>query len=346
MRNYAGPRAAAGEGEGREPEALSEAAPVRRLVTLRRDGGDLHDAWRLAYVVVADTELASRAVSKAFVEATAGDPAALPSRVELLEGTLRISLTRAAEHPPVQTESDVTVALWRLSPAQRAALWLTTVHQTDNATLGAVIGLTSANAAHVAGRAKEWLDVALDHESGPLCEREVDLEAYAGGSLGEPETKAFTEHLPTCPTCRRRLRAGKELQDLKAVLDAAVPQPPDGLTVDALRQEEELNPDDGIASLAGPARTPALRPLALCCAALLLVAILAIAVMHSGRRTTGSPGATDPRAILPNAARSAGAGGSSATLPPDTVTTIAVTTTTVPTVTFPTLPSGSRKAKP
>ena len=346
MRNYAGPRAAAGGGKGTEPEGLPEPAPPRRSGALRRDGDDLHDAWRLAYVVVADVELASRAVTKAFVEATGGDPAAVPSRVELLEGTLRISLTRAAENPPLKADSDVTAALWRLSPEQRAALWLTTVHQTDDATLGAVIGLTSTNAAHVAGRAKEWLDVALDHESGPLCEREVDLDDYARGALGEEEAKAFAEHLPTCPTCRRRLRADKELQDLKGVLDAAVPQPPPGITVDALRLEEQLNPDDGIASLAEPARTPALRPLALCCAALLIVGLIAIGVMHPGRRSSSPSGSTDPRAILPNSVTSAGGGRSAATLPPDTLTTIAVTTTSVPTVTFPTVPSGSRKGKP
>ena len=346
MRNYALARAtAAGGGQGTEPEKLPEPAPPRRSTAHRRDGGDLHDAWRLAYVVVADVDLASRAVTKAFVEATDGDPSAVPARVELLEGTLRISLTRAAGNPLVQTDSDVTAALWRLSPEQRAALWLTTVHQIDDATLGAVIGLTSTNAAHVAGRAKEWLDVALDHESGPLCEREVGLEDYARGALPEDEATAFTAHLPACPTCRRRLRARKELQDLKGVLDAAVPQPPEGITLDALRLEEQLNPDDGIASLAEPARTPAVRPLALCCAALLIVALVAIGVMHPGRSSSPA-GSTNPRAILPNSVSSAGAGKSAATLPPDTLTTIAVTTTTVPTVTFPTVPSGSRKGKP
>ncbi|MDQ1427641.1 MAG: hypothetical protein QOK39_1117 [Acidimicrobiaceae bacterium] len=309
---------------------------------------DLQDAWRLSYVVVADGELATRAVSKAYVSAAGGDAASTPSRVELFEAALRISLTRAAESPDRETTSEVTAALWRLSGQQRAALWLTTVNQLDNSTLGAILGLTAPDAGEVAGRAKEWLDVALDHDSGPLCEFETELADFAEGKLPADEVTEIEDHLPDCPTCATRLRAREELGDLKSILTKAVPEAPPGLTFDVLELEERGDAGEGTATLAdGPGRTPALRPLAACCAALLILAVVGIALVRPGRsggdpvRTTDSPATLSTQT---NSSPAGGATGLSANFSGGGATTITITTTSVPAVTFPTIPG--RKGKP
>jgi hypothetical protein len=305
---------------------------------------DLHDSWRLAFVVVADRELATKAVTKAFIDVSSGDPISSASRVELLEATLRISLTRAADNPECETASSVTAALWRLSGEQRAALWLSRVIELDNSTLGVVLGVTPQNAGHIASRAGEWLDVALDHESGPLCEREVDLADFTAGNLDGDEAWEIQRHLPTCPTCRTKLRASEELADLNAVLARAVPEPPASLTIEALEQAERTHPTTGTATLAdAPGRIPAMRPLAACCAALILVGVAGISLIRPATHSSNPIGTSDPRAIVPSLSNSAVNGGfigSSANLPVDGPTTITVTTSSIPAVTFPTIPTG------
>jgi hypothetical protein len=308
---------------------------------------DLRDAWQLSYVVVADRELATKAVSKAYVSAAAADATSTPSRVELLEAALRISLTRAAPSPDCETTSAVTAALWRLSGQQRAALWLTTVNQLDNSTLGAVLGLTAPDAGEVAGRAGEWLDVALDHDSGPLCEFETELADFSEGKLPADEVKEMEDHLPDCPTCATRLRAREELTDLKGVLTKAVPEAPAGLTFDVLELEERGEASEGSATLAdGPGRTPAIRPLAACCVALLLLAVAGIALVRPSQSGGDPVRTTDSEATLPRLTNSsaADATGLSANSPAGGPTTITITTTSVPAVTFPTIPA--RKGKP
>lgn len=311
--------------------------------------GDLHDAWRLAFVVVGDGELATKAVTKAFVDASPDDASSLPSRVELLEATLRISLTRAAESPDRETDSAVVAALWVLPAEQRAALWLAKVDQLDNSMLGAVLGLTAPEAGQVARRAGEWLDVALDHVSGPLCEFETELADYADGTLPSDEATELKEHLPGCPTCRAKLRAREELVDLRTVLAGAIPEAPKGLTIEALELAERTDPSDGLATLADAAgRTPAVRPLAACCIALLVVAIAGIALVRPGRHSADPVSTTDPRTFfqpdLSPTPASGGLVGTSAQEPSASATTITITTTSVPAVTFPTVPG--RKGKP
>ena len=304
---------------------------------------DLQDAWRLAYVVVADGDLATKAVSNAFVGSETHER---PSRVELLESTLRISLTRAADGSDTVTDSAVTMALWQLPAQQRAALWLTTVTDLDNSTLGAVLGITPSKAGDIAERAVEWLDVALDHESGPLCEWETELADFTEHKLPPEEEKELEEHLPDCPTCRTKLRARDELSDLKAVLARAVPTAPPWLTIDTLGREERSQESNGDATLSAvKGRTPAVRPLAACCAALVVVAVIGIAIMRSSHNA--KPVSTnDPATLLPSLSGSAvtdGVIGSSSEVPVTTATTIPVTTSSLPTLTFPTIPG--RKSK-
>jgi len=310
---------------------------------------DLHDAWRLAFVVVSDGDLATKAVTKAFVDASPGDATSLPSRVELLEATLRISLTRAAESPDRETDSAVVAALWLLPAGQRAALWLAKVDQLDNSMLGAVLGLGAPEAGQVARRAGEWLDVALDQDSGPLCEFETELADFIDETLPRDEAKELDEHLPGCPTCRTKLRAREELADLPSVLEGAVPAPPKWLTIEALELAERNDPSDGVATLAeAEGRTPAVRPLAACCVALLIVAVVGIAVVRPGRHSADPASTSDPHAVLPNllspSESSGGLVGTSADLPGGSATTITITTTSIPAVTFPTVPG--RKGKP
>jgi hypothetical protein len=302
----------------------------------------LHDAWQLAFVVVADGALATKAVTKAFIDVSPEDDASSsPSRLELLATTLRISLTRAADNPERESESAVTTALWQLPAGQRAALWLARVNELDNGSLGTVLGLTSINAGHVATRAAEWLDVALDHESGPLCPEEGRLADFTAGRLPDAEAAELQSHLPDCPTCRTKVRAFEELADLKAVLIAAIPEPPPGLTIETLEHQERNPNTNGTATLAEPAgRIPAVRPLAICCIALLLVGIIGISLVRPAKSSRDPVLPSDPRAILPGFSPSSSGGGvviPSANLPNGTATTITVTTSTVPAVTFPTV---------
>jgi len=348
MRRTAGPSAAVDNGPPwGHNTGTRQAGPDDRV------GRDLHDAWQLAYVVVADGDLATRAVTTAFLDSRPGDAGSPPSGLELLAATLRLSLTRAAESPErADYESAVTTALWQLPAAQRAALWLAKVNELDSSGLAAVLGLTTANAEHVASRATEWLDVALDHESGPLCPFESNLDDFIHGTLPDLESDELAEHLPDCSTCKTKVRAFEELSDLKAVLIAAVPAAPAWLNAQTLAQQERTAPTGRPSTLVeSTGRVPAVRTLAACCAALLLVGLIGVTLVHGHK--AGDPPPVDPSAIpagsagnpaSPGLGVSSSAGASDPS--PETVTTIMVTTTSIPAVTFPTIPAGgSHKSK-
>jgi hypothetical protein len=311
---------------------------------------DLHDAWQLAFVVVADGDLATKAVTKAFIDATPTDSVSPPSRLELLAATFRIGLTRAAESPDRESDSAVTTALWQLPAEQRGALWLAKVNELDTSALAAVLGLTTPNASEVASRAAEWLDVALDHESGPLCSEELKLADFIAGHLPSDEEAAMRRHLPDCHTCSSKERAFEELADLKTVLVAAVPEPPAWLAIETLEHQERTAPTNGTATLAEAGRrTPAFRPLAACCAVLLIVGLIGVFLIRPTKGSTAPVNRSDQRAIVPQLSDTSANGalvGSSLDLPA-TATTIVVTTTSVPAVTFPTIPAGgAKKGKP
>jgi hypothetical protein len=206
---------------------------------------DIEAAWRLAFVVVADRDLATKAVGRALAELGSGDNAVQPVRTDLFATTLRLSLSRAAESPDMKADSAVTTALWQLPPEQRAALWLARVTELDDATLGTVLGVSALSAGHVADRAAEWLDVALDHESGPLCQHETKLADFIDGRLPLVEAAEIDDHLAGCPTCRTKVRAFEALADLKTVLSRAVPEPPANLASEAVRQQEAGPPARG-----------------------------------------------------------------------------------------------------
>jgi hypothetical protein len=113
------------------------------------------------------------------------------------------------------------------------------------------------------------------------------------------------------------------------------------LTVET-REHQERNPNtNGTATLAEPAgRIPAVRMLALCCAALLVVALIGITLVRPARSGTEPVAPGDPRAILPGFSSTPSGGGvvvPLANLP--TTPTITIVTTTLPAVTFPTIPT-------
>ncbi|HEX3426233.1 MAG TPA: hypothetical protein VHT30_08880 [Acidimicrobiales bacterium] len=308
---------------------------------------ELRSAWRLAYVVVGDVNLATRALAKAYHGPALGVPSSI-RKLDLLADTLRISLTRAAVGPPHPTESAVITALWALPAEQRAALWLSKVECLDQAGLGSVLGLTSANAIHVAARADEWLDVTLDHDSGPLCPLEVHINDFLHHRLQDDESKDMAAHLPECVTCRTKVRAVEEVGDLKGVLDRAVPEPPLWLNVEALdaRALPELEGGGPSTLQEVSNRTPAVRPLVACCVALLILGVVGLRVIGPDKTSTGSPASGNPHGILSGSAGTAIPGGlfGTSTLPPQTATTVVVTTSSIPTLTFPTVPrSAARK---
>ncbi|MDQ1420565.1 MAG: hypothetical protein QOJ52_2527 [Acidimicrobiaceae bacterium] len=311
---------------------------------------DLHDAWQLAFVVVADGDLATKAVTKAFIDATPTDAVSPPSRLELLAAAFRIALTRAADSPDRESDSAVTTALWQLPAQQRGALWLAKVNELDTPALAAVLGLTTPNADQVASRAAEWLDVALDHDTGPLCSEELKLADFIAGHLAADEEASMRAHLPDCQTCQTKERAFEELADLKTVLVAAVPEPPAWLTIETLEHQERTAPTNGTATLVDTnRRTPAFRPLAACCAVLLIVGLIGLFLIRPTKASTDPVGSSDQRAIVPQLSDTSANGalvGSSVDLPAS-ATTIVVTTTSVPAVTFPTIPAGgTKKGKP
>ena len=319
---------------------------------------DLHDAWRLAYLLVADHDRASTAVRRAYAEASASaeDGGEAPPRLGLLAATFRIGLAQSGEAPDLESPSAVTAALWQLAPEQRGALWLSRLNGLDDTALGEVLGITAVNAGHIATRAAEWLDVTLDHDSGPLCPDEPRLAAFLTDQLPADEAAEMREHVPGCPTCRAKAQAFEELADLPLVLTAAVPEPPSDLTQAALGQPDPKAGNGGPARAKPTPRVPAVRVLALCCAALLILGLVGLRLVGTGKhRTTpgAAPAAATSHAILPGSAATAPAtggaptSGGASTAPASSAATshpsAAVTTTSIPAVTFPTLPPGGRK---
>jgi len=183
-----------------------------------RATADLQAAWRLSYIAIGDQALATQATTRAYAQLAAAHPDTSPSYRDLLATTLRTSLRAAAGAPGAAPDevrgSAVTTAMWQLPPNQRAALWLTQVEELDDEDLGFVLGLSPANAEHVAVRAAGWLDVALDHGSGPLCQHEPKLSDFLAGNLPLVEAAEIDDHLPGCPTCLSKVNAFEELADL------------------------------------------------------------------------------------------------------------------------------------
>jgi anti-sigma factor RsiW len=195
------------------------------------------------------------------------------------------------------------------------------------------------------------LDVALDHESGPLCAQELKLPDFIDGHLPSDESEELADHLPDCETCQTKLRAFEELTDLKAVMVSAVPEPPAWLTIETMEHQERTAPTNGTATLAEPGRrTPAVRPLAACCAALLIIGLIGVFLIRPSKATSDPASTNGPQAILPQLSDTSANGGlvgASSNLPAGAATTITVTTTSVPAVTFPTIPApGAKKGKP
>lgn len=305
---------------------------------------ELRAAWRLAFVVVGDAGLATRALSKAYHGPGLAVPT-LDTWLDLLAKTLRISLTRVASGPPAgqAVDSAVIAAMWQLPAEQRAALWLAEVESLDNVALAAVLGLTAANAGHVAGRAAEWLDVALDQDSGPLCPFEADIVDFVLGELPGDELHEFEAHLPDCATCSTKVRAYDELGDLPDVLDGAIPEPPAWLSEAALEAQGVQKLEKRLPGLAEPgSRTPAVRPLVVCCVALIAVALVGVRLIDSEKSKTDPPAATVVRGTPVGSSGSVpGATATTTTVPPTTATTVTVTTTSLPVLTFPTIPPGT-----
>lgn len=317
---------------------------------------DLDDAWRLAYLLVADRDRASTVVRRAYTEASAAGEGEAPPRLGLLTATFRIGLAESAAAPDLDSPSAVTAALWQLAPEQRGALWLSRVNGLDDTALGIVLGVTADNASHIATRAAEWLDVTLDHDSGPLCPDEARLADFLTDQLPAEEAAEMREHVPGCPTCRAKAQAFEELANLPVVLTAAVPEPPSDLTDAALGQPDPKAVKGGSARAKPGPRVPAVRVLALCCTALLILGLVGLRLVGTSKHRT-SPGAppapATSHAILPGPAATAPAsggaptsGGASTAPSPSAATSrtsATVTTTSIPAVTFPTLPPGGRK---
>jgi hypothetical protein len=305
---------------------------------------DLDVAWRLAYVISGDKMVATTAFAE-----VATSTFAAPPRIELLAATLRRTLDRAVENrpegPPVAPGSAVTSALWELPARQRAALWLTeVVHLTDD-DLAKVLGLAPDNVEHVANRAARWLDVALDHKSGPLCQHEPKLGDYIGGNLPLVEAAEIDDHLAGCATCTSKVQAYEELADLPAVLDKAVPRAPAALAAQAADRRENKTQANGLdQSDARPPVPPAVRPLAACCAGLLAIGLVGVVVLRTPKATSNQgPVSNAPSSGVVPAPRP-GLSTNGRVVPPGPAATAPSTTsTTAITVTFPTLPPGGTR---
>ncbi len=237
-------------------------------------------------------------------------------------------------------------ALWELPADQRAALWLTEVLDLNDRDLAKVLGLPDDDVGRVATRAARWLDVALDHKSGPLCQHEPKLADYLKGNLPAVEAAEIDDHLPGCPTCTSKAQAYEELDDLAAVLRRAVPNPPTDLATRAADRNDGTRTSPAHAferTGSTAALPPAVRPLAACCAGLLVIGLVGVGVVRSPKSTGPAAGtakvSSTVQTVLP-AASSDVAGVPSV---PATTSGPATTSTTALTVTFPTLPPGGTR---
>lgn len=308
--------------------------------------GDLEAAWRLAFVVVADRDTATRATTRAFADTATPAADEPPARADLLATTLRLSLNQAAQSPDVSPDSAITTAFWLLPAEQRAALWLTTVTGLEDGELGTILGLTTANAGHVAARATEWLEVALDHASGPLCQHEPKLADFLAGGLPLVEAAEIDDHLAGCPTCKARVSAYEELSDLRPALSRAVPKVPASMTIEALELQERSLPttefdDEAVRS----GRASAVRPLAISCAGLLVIGLLGVNVVHPLKSSRDPAISTDtsttiysPFATSPSTTDLTGTSITTVVTTPTTTVAPTTTTTAPSAVTFPTIP--------
>ncbi len=326
------------------PADTAAARPAASTATAADESTDLESAWRLAYIATGDQAMATDATTRAFAQVAAQNASHGASRPELLHVTLAHSIRAAAERPNAAPDevkgSAVTTAMWQLPPNQRAALWLTQVEELDDEDLGHVLGLSPANAEHVAQRATGWLDVALDHGSGPLCEYESQLPDFLHGKLPMVEAAEIDNHLSGCPTCLSKVNAYEELTDLPVLLRRAAPKPPANLTIAARgRQPAENPPVYAGAGAGGSGSPPAVRPLAVCCAALLALGVLGASILQPARSSKDPVTTIDsPSSVTPTSTAGGAGGGPTNTAGPTSSVQITTTTTVQPAVTFPTLP--------
>jgi hypothetical protein len=287
-------------------------------------------AWQLAYVLTKSADTATDAAVRAFTQVASTPPPDGRFRIPLLFAT-RQAAGDGGEAGVTDLDLDlptVTAGFWHLPGEERAALWLTQ-EGLGTEDLSLVLGVSADTATYLVDRAVDWLEVSVDQTSGPLCAREPKLPAYLRGELNRAETASMDRHIARCPTCRPRLEALRELDNLGPAVEMAVPAPPPGLAAQAIDywKSQEV-PEKVEEPPTGILRSPVVRALAACCGGLLLLGVLGMGVVRpvasaspsSPTTVTVAPSTTAPPTVPPTTAR------------PTTSTTVA------PPVTFPTSP--------
>jgi hypothetical protein len=289
---------------------------------------DLDTAWQLAYVMVADESAAATAAKQAFVHTVSSESVDEADRLHLLATTLKLTADATVDGPEV--DRPLVSAFWRLPGQQRAALWLSAVERLSNAEIGEVLGVSPEDANQAAARAEDWLEVAAERTSGPLCAQEPSLPDYLKGALPARAAARMTKHIRTCPTCRSRVEAFEELLDLKDVLRNALPDPPESLTAGALDDWGQASAAAVVDRESSRAPLPPqVRWLAACAGALLILGLIGIGVVHRATASSGTAPST-PGASVTTTLPSAG---------PATTSVPVNGTTNLPPVTFPSAPS-------
>jgi hypothetical protein len=283
-------------------------------------------AWQLAYVLTKDTNAATDAAVRAFTQVASTPPPDGRFRIPLLFAT-RQAAGDGGEAGETDLDFDlptVTAGFWHLPGEERAALWLTQ-EGLGTEDLGLVLGVSTETAIYLVDRAVDWLEVSVDQTSGPLCAREPKLPAYLQGELNRAETASMDRHIARCPTCRPRLEALRELDDLGPAVEMAVPAPPPGLAAQAIDHwKSQEVPDTTDEPPTGMLRSSAVRALAACCGGLLLLGVLGMGVVRP--IASASPSGPTSVTVAPS------------TTTPTTVAPTTTSTTVAPPVTFPTRP--------
>lgn len=196
------------------------------------------EAWRFAYALAGDAEVAAEGVIAGWASLVA-HPRQLATTVPVgaqVLAAVHQALPADPAWPAPPAAALVATAFAGLTPRRRGALWLRDVEALPAAEAAVALGIRAAEVDALADRARgELADrvLAAYAAGGPpaRCLPAVEqLPAYAAGTLAPRREAKVRRHLDTCTGCEALLTS---LDDLTPTLRGLVPALPATLADDA-----------------------------------------------------------------------------------------------------------------